>query len=349
METNPISAILFIEFGESDIFLPVLEVPSVLSNEIKEHIGRKCLSILIDEKGTIPRSIAIIPFPSYNLKGMIKYMEWEDDTKAESSRAAIAIVFKETDDLIFYKYINTFDSLLQDFIDNLIRMEKIQTNRDGIELDIDDLLKQTGVILTELKEKELSLQEIEQFPEDQSLEYDISEYGFKVIVIGDPEVGKTSVVLRFTDKAFLRTYIPTLGVNISAKNIRALDSTVQLIIWDVAGQSKFHTMRKHFYKGAEAIILVFDLTKPKSFENINKWFGDIKRSFKSQENLVIYLVGNKGDLKDDRKISEDDAEALAEDLNITYLETSALSGENIMFLFHKIGELLLTDLMSQKS
>ncbi|TFG08488.1 MAG: GTP-binding protein, partial [Promethearchaeota archaeon] len=284
-----------------------------------------------------------------NLKGMVKYVEWKEESKQETSRAAIAIIFKETDDLIFYKYMTTFEIVLQEFVDNLIRMEKFQADKVGIEEDIDNLLEHTGQILIELKEKEISLQETEQFPEEQALKYDISEYGFKIVVAGDPQVGKTSVVLRFTDKAFLRTYIPTLGVNISAKNIRALDSIIQLIIWDIAGQTKFHTVRKHFYKGAEGVILVFDLTEPKSFENITKWLEDIKNSFKHQEELVIYLVGNKSDLKADRKIAKEEAEKLAEDLNIIYLETSALKGENIMFLFHKIGEILLKNLLERKS
>ena len=159
--------------------------------------------------------------------------------------------------------------------------------------------------------------------------------------MGDPGVGKTSTILRFTDNAFIRTYIPTLGVNISEKNVKIDGNSVGLILWDIAGQSKFETMRKHFYKGTEAVILIFDLTNRKSFESIPKWYEDIKKYVISDTKIVGFILGNKEDLTESRLIGEKEVIKIAKKLNLDYIETSALTGKNVELSFHKIAEALI--------
>jgi Ras-related protein Rab-1A len=160
-------------------------------------------------------------------------------------------------------------------------------------------------------------------------------------VCGDPGVGKTSTILRFTDNAFNRRYIPTMGTNISDKLFIIGGSAVELIIWDIAGQSKFETMRKHFYQGSEAIILIFDLTNPDSFESIRDWYRDITKYLPNASKIVGYVFGNKNDIVDERKVNNEDAIQLAKELNLNYVEISALTGHNVEFAFYKIAETLI--------
>ena len=123
-------------------------------------------------------------------------------------------------------------------------------------------------LLENFRAKEISLPSSKEFPEKIIRDEKIVDYRFKLVVVGDPGVGKTSVILRFTDNAFLRTYVPTLGVNITEKIFQDKDKLLEVIIWDIAGQNKFQIMRRHFYQGSEAILLIFDLTNRSSFKSI---------------------------------------------------------------------------------
>ena len=147
----------------------------------------------------------------------------------------------------------------------------------------------------------------------------------------------TSTILRFTDKAFTKNYLPTLGVNISEKFIKIGDELVSLTLWDIAGQEKFNRMRKHFYQGVDGMLLVFDLTRPESFNNIDEWYEDIKKNAEVNYELVGFMIGNKQDLIDERKVIRDNAISLTKKLNLDYFETSALTGHNINEVFFKIA------------
>ena len=349
MENDLINSILYINFESIDETYPTKVVPQVVNEATKTLISNKCFSLLVSENRIIPKSLLIIPFPSINLKGLIKYFEWIDETRQGGLRqAALIILFKEADDLIFYKYIEIFESLLKEFSQKISNLEIEKTDMKTIDDYLKALFLETKIILEDLKNQELSEQKSEEFPVDPSELYDATEYSFKVIIVGDPEVGKTSITLRFTNKAFQRTYIPTLGVNITDKNIRVDHSKIKVVIWDIAGQSKFKTTRKNFYRGAEGIVLVFDLTKRKSFDNLMNWYEDVKKTLNLDGNFLGFVLGNKKDLKSERKIKKEDAELLANKLNLRYIETSALTGENIMFIFHKIGENLLSNLLKKE-
>ena len=161
-------------------------------------------------------------------------------------------------------------------------------------------------------------------------------------MLGDPGVGKTSTILRFTDDAFTRTYIPTLGVNLSEKNIKIKNILIKLIIWDIAGQIKFEAMRRHFYKGAEAVILIFDLTNPKSYESISNWYKDvIKNIIPIEDEIIGFIIGNKEDLVNKRKINPEEPVILAKQLNLKYIEISALTGKNVEEIFFNLAETLI--------
>jgi len=164
---------------------------------------------------------------------------------------------------------------------------------------------------------------------------------FKVVVLGDPRVGKTSTILRFTDNVFLRAYIPTMGLNITQKIFDLDIAIVELVLWDIGGQTKFELIRKKFYEGASIILVLFDLSSAISFANVPKWHQDIKKYMRNNQALKGYLIGNKSDLVKKRIVSEIDAIRLAYSLDLEYLEISALTGYNVEMAFQKIARKLL--------
>ncbi|MFX1287389.1 MAG: GTP-binding protein [Promethearchaeota archaeon] len=163
----------------------------------------------------------------------------------------------------------------------------------------------------------------------QKLKIKSKEYAFKLILGGDGAVGKTSMVHRYVENIFAKDYKSTIGTSIMKKecSFKDLDSTVRFIIWDLAGQAQFKRVRQSYLANAEAGILVYDVTNRASFENIDKnWYNETKIS---SPNIALILVGNKIDLKEERVVSSEEGVALSEKLKLTYIETSAKTGENI--------------------
>ncbi len=165
---------------------------------------------------------------------------------------------------------------------------------------------------------------------------------YKVVVTGDPSVGKTSLLMKYSTKKFQTQYIPTVGTNIS-KVIVELDENgekalINLMIWDLAGQPQFYMLHKPYFNGADGIILVFDITRQSTFSNINNWWAAAVKYGLS--GVPRILVGNKIDLKDERKIILPMATHLAEKLGAQYFETSAKNGENVSLIFETLSKLI---------
>jgi small GTP-binding protein len=169
---------------------------------------------------------------------------------------------------------------------------------------------------------------------------------YKIVLIGDPEVGKTSIRRKYMGKSFRADYLKTLGADFAAQKVNVEGESVLLTIWDLAGQSIFHGMRSSFYHGCKCALVVFDVTNPKSLENCHKWAQEAanyaKNSLKD-----IYLIGNKIDLADDRLVEPEDIEKVAQlfreslSFPVELYETSALTGENIIELFENMSRRLI--------
>ncbi|MFX1313969.1 MAG: Rab family GTPase [Promethearchaeota archaeon] len=342
MSEDLINAIIYTTLDEKLGPNPLLWYPLDLSEKIRMTVSIKTITMLSADNGVIPNSLVIIPFPSFNLKGVIKYIERKDkNLRGKIAISSITLLFNEAHDIIFYKYIDYLDSAISESVDRIVKLETQKVKSDEIYFEINNLRIKISEILRDLQEKELASSELEAFPEEKIEEKVESIYNFKIVVCGDPGVGKTSTILRFTDDAFTRTYIPTLGVNISEKNIRLSNSLTKLILWDIAGQEKFDAMRRHFYKGLEAVILIFDLTNRKSFETIPNWYRDIKNYIKSDTDLIGFILGNKEDLVDERKINREEAIKIANNLNLEYIETSALTGKNVESSFNRVAKKII--------
>ena len=322
---------------------PFLWDPVDLEDNIRMSVSIKSITILSTDQGIIPQSLVIIPFPMFNLKGIIKYIERPDITKrGEAAISSITVLFNEAYDLIFYKYIDYLEPAFANTAQKIIELENQQANSDKIYVELTNLKVKISDILDDLRNKEKKVSEAEAFPEEKKPSDKRLRFNYKIVVCGDPGVGKTSTILRFTDHAFMQTYIPTLGVSISEKSIQVQDDHVNLILWDIAGQSKFELMRRHFYKGLEAVILIFDLTNRKSFESIQNWYNDIKRNVVPSEELLNgFILGNKEDLDSERNITSEEAFGIAKELDLEYLETSALTGKNVEESFYKLAARLI--------
>ena len=164
---------------------------------------------------------------------------------------------------------------------------------------------------------------------------------YKILLLGDSEVGKSCFLMRYADNVFVENYITTIGLDYKLKYVQ-LDSgqVIKVQLWDTAGQDRYRTIAKNYYKGSHGILLLYDVTKSSSFENIREWIKDIREEV--YEKAIIFLIGNKIDKKDQIKIKTEDAEKLAEEFNIPFFEASAKSGENVdeifKALYKKISE-----------
>ena len=162
-----------------------------------------------------------------------------------------------------------------------------------------------------------------------------AKYIIKLLTLGDTTVGKSSIVLRFSDDQFDDTIFSTIGIDFKTKFMKVKDSTVKVLIWDTAGQEKFQNVAKSYYKGANGVLLVYDISNRKSFERVEFWLKELKENNKIDD-LYLYLVGNKKDLEGKRMISTDEGKKFAEDNNINFIEVSAKTGEGVHEVFDNV-------------
>lgn len=153
------------------------------------------------------------------------------------------------------------------------------------------------------------------------------DYSLKVVVVGDSGVGKTCLLIRFVHDLFEDDSQPTLGVEFMTKIVSTEKHRIQLQLWDTAGQELFRSVTRGYYRGSAGALLVFDLSKRDSFENIGRWLQDIKDVARSD--VVTLLIGNKADLEEERQITKEEAQQFADQHNMKYFETSAKTGANI--------------------
>jgi len=168
---------------------------------------------------------------------------------------------------------------------------------------------------------------------------------YKLVMLGDEAVGKTSLILQHTEHRFAESYKMTIGTDISAKVVETgakgakTKTKVYLIIWDIGGQEKYRILRESYLRGASGGLLVFDLTNKASFNHVLDWAEEVEKFVGSK--IPMVLLGNKEDLSSKRVVTKEDGEKLAGDLEIEYLETSAKSSKNVDVSFDKIVKLIL--------
>ena len=166
-----------------------------------------------------------------------------------------------------------------------------------------------------------------------------AKYIIKISILGCTMVGKTSIVLRFSEDKFDNNQLTTIGINFITKYIKVADSSVKVLIWD-AVQDNIQNISKQYYKGANGVLLIYDIGNRKSFERIDFWLKELKENNRKDE-LLICLVGNKIDLEDKRVITTEEGENYAKNNNILFFEVSAKTGKGVIELFNKvIGQIM---------
>lgn len=169
------------------------------------------------------------------------------------------------------------------------------------------------------------------------------DFLIKLLLIGDSGVGKSCLLLRFCDDAWTPSFITTIGIDFKIRTIELDGKRIKLQIWDTAGQERFRTITTAYYRGAMGILLVFDVTDQKSFENVRTWHANIEQH--ASEGVSKILIGNKSDWEEKRAVTTEQGEELAKELGIPYIETSAKSNSNVEEAFFNLAREVKTRLI----
>jgi len=165
------------------------------------------------------------------------------------------------------------------------------------------------------------------------------DYMFKLLIIGNSSVGKTSFLFRYADDSFTSAFVSTVGIDFKVKTVFRHDKRVKLQIWDTAGQERYRTITTAYYRGAMGFILMYDITNEESFNAVQDWVLQIKTH--SWENIQVVLVGNKCDMADERVVQTEEGERLASSLGLEFFETSAKENINVKAVFERLVDIIL--------
>ncbi|KAG9264127.1 ras-related protein Rab-35-like [Astyanax mexicanus] len=161
---------------------------------------------------------------------------------------------------------------------------------------------------------------------------------FKLLIIGDSNVGKSSLLLRFADNSFSGNYITTIGVDFKIRTVDIDGERVKLQIWDTAGQERFRTITSTYYRNTHGVIIVYDVTNPESFVNVKRWLNEISQNCDS---VCKILVGNKNDDPSKKQVDTQDAMRFGESVGVRVFETSAKENINVEEMFMAFTHMVL--------
>lgn len=163
---------------------------------------------------------------------------------------------------------------------------------------------------------------------------------FKILLIGDSGVGKTSLLLRFSNREFQEEQQSTIGVDLKIKKVKVGDKKVKITVWDTAGQERFRTLTSAYYRGAHGIIMVYDVSNKRSFDHLINWIKEIDQ-YGTNEEAVIILVGNKIDLEDLRMVSKQEGLLFARKHSTLFIEASAKTNQGVEQAFEELMQKII--------
>lgn len=161
-------------------------------------------------------------------------------------------------------------------------------------------------------------------------------YIVRLLMVGDSSCGKTSLVLRFDQNVFSTKFVTTIGVDYRDKMVQVQNVPMRLQLWDTAGQERFRSLTSNFFGRADGFVLAYDVTNRPSFDHVLGWMRDIQQ--RAPPDVDIVLCGNKSDLDHDRVVSVEEGKRLADEYNVGFFETSALTGKNVQEMFMSLAE-----------
>ncbi|CAF4111234.1 unnamed protein product [Rotaria sordida] len=177
-----------------------------------------------------------------------------------------------------------------------------------------------------------------------SISSETYEYLLKFLIIGCASTGKTCILHQFIDNKFKANVTHTIGAEFGSKIININKINVKLQIWDTAGQERFQSVTRSYYRGASGALLVYDITNRESYNAVANWLSDARRL--ASPNVIIILCGNKKDLEDQREITFTEANQFAQDNDLIFFETSAMTGENVHESFLQCAQIILSKIDS---
>mmetsp|Transcript_17155 Transcript_17155/g.17832 ORF Transcript_17155/g.17832 Transcript_17155/m.17832 type:complete len:203 (+) Transcript_17155:33-641(+) len=169
-------------------------------------------------------------------------------------------------------------------------------------------------------------------------ESDIQQISYKLVILGDIAVGKSSIAQRFVNGKFGTLHEPTIGALFLTKKINIQNYIAKFEIWDTAGQERYHALTPMYYRNANAAVVVFDVTNPQSYERAQKWVAELLE--KANSGIIIALCGNKVDLDENRKVNPEEVKRYADQIGSFYIEVSAKINLNIDKMFEDIANKL---------
>lgn len=171
------------------------------------------------------------------------------------------------------------------------------------------------------------------------------QFNLKLLVVGNSGVGKTCLLLRFSDDVFNTSHISTIGIDFKVKTIMINGKRVKLQVWDTAGQERFKHITKAYFRGAHGVLLVYDCTDYISFQNIKTWIRCVEDN--SSKEVEMILVSNKIDLVNSRKVPSEEGQRLADEFNVDFYETSAKTDYNVKLIFTEIAKKIVLKLENE--
>ena len=160
---------------------------------------------------------------------------------------------------------------------------------------------------------------------------------YKILLLGDTTVGKTCFLMKYTDKTFQEIHMATIGLDYRLKSMKLKNGKdIKLQMWDTAGQDRYRAITKNYYKGSHGILLLYDITNIQTFESVKQWVTQIREE--ATQNVIVYLVGNKSDMEEEREVQKEKGEQLAEELGFPFTESSAKNGINVNETFEDLAE-----------
>ena len=165
------------------------------------------------------------------------------------------------------------------------------------------------------------------------------DFIFKVLLLGNSDVGKSSLILRYVDQVWSDTFVPTIGVDFKVKTLELQNKQIKMQIWDTAGQERFRNVISSYFRGAHGILLIYDVTNRDSFKNLESWLIEIEKN--ASENVLKILIGNKNDLVDDKEIKTEEGQAFANRNGMQFIETSAKENTNVTEAFECLVKLMM--------
>jgi small GTP-binding protein len=187
---------------------------------------------------------------------------------------------------------------------------------------------------------------MESEPNNLTYKMSIEKFTYKVVILGDSSVGKSSIINRYINKVFSEYGEPTIGAAFFTSITNIDNKEIKLEIWDTAGQERYKSLAPMYYRGSNAALVVYDITDKQSFTSALKWIDELKMI---TVDCLIYLIGNKSDLEDKRKVNSNDIYEIINNNDFKHYETSAKNSKNIDLIFQEMSLNLSERFISQQN